>query len=194
MTYGPRFDEALRFAHDLHRDQTRKGVATPYIHHLLGVASLVGEYGGAEDQVIAALLHDGPEDQGGEETLQTIRNKFGDAVADYVEGCTDSFSSPKPPWRPRKEAFIERVRTAPDDVKLIVAADKLHNVRSMIRDYRQLGDRLWKRFTADKDATLWYYDEVLKALDEGWNHPILEELSGEVAQLRTMAGAPDTNR
>ena len=190
MTYGRRFDEAFRFAHDLHRDQTRKGGPTPYIHHLMGVASLVGEHGGTEDQVIAGLLHDAPEDQGGEKTLRAIRDTFGEVVAEYVEGCTDSFTSPKPLWRPRKEAFIAHMETTPGPTKLIVAADKLYNLRSMIRDHRQIGDRLWERFTANKDSTLWYYRELLKALARGWNHPILEELSEALDKLTEQAGEP----
>ena len=101
-----RFDSAFRYAHRLHREQTRKGTTTPYISHLMSVAALVIEHGGNEDQAIAALLHDAAEDQGGEATLAKIRRTFGPAVAAIVSDCTDAWTEPKPSWRPRKEAYL----------------------------------------------------------------------------------------
>src|SRR3954468_6220979 len=100
-----RFDDAFQYAHTLHQEQTRKGTAIPYVSHLLSVAALVIEHGGNEDQAIAALLHDAPEDQGGAKTLADIRVRFGDAVANIVSDCTDSWTEPKLDWRPRKEAY-----------------------------------------------------------------------------------------
>ena len=118
-----RFDDALAYAAEVHRGDVRKGSGTPYLAHLLSVAALVIENGGDEDQAIAALLHDAPEDAGGRERLEDIRRRFGDRVAGIVEACTDTFDDPKPPWRERKEAFLERLTGAPADALPVVAAD-----------------------------------------------------------------------
>src|SRR3954468_2455677 len=102
MPYSKRFEDALVYAAHVHADQFRKGTSIPYVTHLLAVAAIVGEHGGSEDQVIAALLHDAPEDQGGETRLADIRERFGATVADIVHACSDTFETPKPPWRERK--------------------------------------------------------------------------------------------
>lgn len=189
MPYSKRFDEAFLLAHDLHREQVRKGGNIPYITHLMAVAAIVAEFGGDEDQAIAALLHDAVEDQGGRPTLERIRAQFGDRVAGYVEGCTDAFTKPKPPWSERKEAFIEAARNAPPGLKLIIAADKLHNVRAMIADYRRVGEGLWDRFTADREQTLWYHEAVSRALAENWEHPLAHELFDAVDVLHELVEA-----
>jgi (p)ppGpp synthase/HD superfamily hydrolase len=132
LPYTERFDGALLYAARLHRDQTRKGTGVPYVTHLLTVAAIVGEYNGTEDEVIAALLHDAPEDAGGEAQLAEIRTRFGGPVADIVAGCTDAHEGPKPPWRARKEAYLDHLAEAPAPVRLVSAADKLHNARSVL--------------------------------------------------------------
>lgn len=104
-----RFDNAFHCAHRLHRTQTRKGTTIPYVSHLMAVAALVVEHGGSEDQAIGALLHDAAEDQGGAKTLEDIRGRFGDAVAEIVYDCTDAWTEPKPDWRPRKEAYLGKL-------------------------------------------------------------------------------------
>jgi (p)ppGpp synthase/HD superfamily hydrolase len=104
------FDDALVYASRLHRTQTRKGKAVPYIAHLMVVSALVLEHGGTEEQAIAGLLHDAAEDQGGLSTLSEVEQRFGSAVAKIVADCTDSFADPKPPWRPRKEAYIASLK------------------------------------------------------------------------------------
>ncbi len=119
MALSARFDEALIYAHELHREQTRKGRDVPFVSHLLGVSSLVLEEGGSEDQAIAALLHDAAEDQGGRATLEEIRSRFGDDVAMIVEACTDSFDDPLPPWRSRKDAYVERLPQHSADALLV---------------------------------------------------------------------------
>ncbi len=154
MPYGEKFEEALVYAARLHKDQKRKGTDTPYITHLLAVAAIVGENDGMEDEVVAALLHDAPEDQGGEERLEDIRAHFGDSVAEIVDGCVDTYEEPKPAWRPRKEAYVERMETAPASVQLVSAADNLHNARSILADLRDVGEDLWDRFTGGKEGTL----------------------------------------
>ena len=193
MPYGEKFEKALLYAARLHRDQTRKGTDTPYVAHLLAVAAIVGENGGTEDETVAALLHDAPEDQGGEERLEDIRARFGEAVADIVDGCVDTYEEPKPPWRPRKEAYVERMKTAPASVQLVSAADKLHNARSILADLRSLGDDLWDRFTGGKSGTLWYYRALVEAYSAAPASPVVEELDRVVSEIEELAAsdAPD---
>ena len=183
-----KFDDALAFAVDLHREQPRKGTGVPYVSHLLSVAALVLEHGGTEDQAIAALLHDAVEDQGGRPTAERIRERFGDLVAEIVDGCTDTDVSPKPPWRLRKEAYVARVRNEPAHVRLVSAADKLHNARTMVTDLRIHGPALWERFNAGRDETLWYLESLVAAFREAGSTPIVEELARTVAELRFVSG------
>ncbi len=186
MPYGEKFEDALLYASRLHRDQVRKGTSTPYITHLMAVASIVGENGGTEDEVVAALLHDAPEDQGGEATLGEIRTQFGDRVAEIVDGCTDTFETPKPPWRERKERYLAHLTDASGSVRLVSSADKLHNARTVLSDYRLLGEDLWTRFNGKKEGTLWYYRAVVGTLRG--DGPIVEELDRVVTELESISG------
>jgi (p)ppGpp synthase/HD superfamily hydrolase len=192
-----RLHNAFVLASLLHGAQRRKGSDTPYIAHLMAVCSLVLEAGGSEDQAIAALLHDSVEDQGGAPMLDAIRVAFGDEVANIVKGCTDTDEAHKPSWRPRKERFLVRVPDMSYDVRLVVTADKLHNVRSILADYRQYGEELWPRFTGKKDGTLWYYATMTRLLmnclrpDETNLRNMTEELQRNVAELMGLAGLPD---
>jgi len=186
MPYGEKFEDALLYASRLHRDQVRKGTSTPYITHLMAVASIVGENGGTEDEVVAALLHDAPEDQGGEATLGEIRTQFGDRVAEIVDGCTDTFETPKPPWRERKERYLAHLTDASGSVRLVSSADKLHNARTVLSDYRLLGEDLWTRFNGKKEGTLWYYRAVVGTLQG--DGPIVEELDRVVTELESISG------
>ena len=154
---GPRFLRAFLFAAEMHAGQTRKASTIPYIAHLIGVASLVLEAGGNEDMAIAALLHDVVEDCGGAPMLNEVRRQFGKRVAKIVDGCTDTDMSPKPPWRERKEKYIAHLKNADADTRLVSAADKLNNVRSILSDYRAVGESVWLRFNGGRDGTLWYY-------------------------------------
>ncbi|MCC6126294.1 MAG: HD domain-containing protein [Pirellulales bacterium] len=159
-----RFSDALLYAANLHAGQRRKASGEPYLAHLLGAASIVLDYGGNEDEAIAALLHDAIEDQGGPAARAEIRQRFGEGVAAIVEGCTDADAIPKPPWRPRKEAFLDRLRAAPPSVLLVVAADKLHNLRALAREYRRRGESLWQHFRGGREGTLWYHRSVVEIL------------------------------
>ncbi|BCY18096.1 MAG: HD domain-containing protein [Chloroflexi bacterium] len=182
-----RFREAFWLAMDLHANQRRKGSGTPYIAHLLGVASLVLEYGGNEDEAIAALLHDAVEDQGGKPTRQLIAEKFGETVAQIVDGCTDADTMPKPPWLERKKSYIEHIPKASSSVKLVSACDKLYNVRTILADYRRIGDEIWERFKGGKkDGSLWYYQELVEAYKESGSHPVYDELERVVNELRLL--------
>lgn len=187
MTLSDRFEDALVLAAQMHSNQVRKGTTIPYISHLLAVASIALQYGANEDEAIAALLHDAAEDQGGEPILNEIRQRFGDAVAEIVEGCTDSWTTPKPPWRQRKEAYIAHVREASASVCLVAAADKLHNAQTILSDYRALGDSLWSRFSGGKDGTLWYYCSLVEALHSGGPRLLVEELARVVSAIEHLA-------
>lgn len=134
----------------------------PYIAHLMGVASLVLEFGGDEDMAIAGLLHDVVEDCGGAAMLAEVRRKFGKRVAKIVDGCTDSDVTPKPPWRERKESYLRHLKNADRETRLVSAADKLNNVRSIISDYREVGETIWTRFNGGREGTLWYYRALLE--------------------------------
>ncbi len=182
-----RFERALVFAARLHRDQQRKGSGVPYVSHLLAVCALTIEYGGDEDEAIAALLHDAIEDQGGAAARTEILREFGARVTEIVDGCTDTDESPKPPWRPRKEAYIRHIEHASESVRLVSACDKLHNARSLVMDYRIFGDALWARFTGRKDGTLWYYRAMVNALRAAGNSAVIEELDRVVTELEKLA-------
>lgn len=180
-----RFDEALSYASDLHREQTRKGAGAPYISHLLAVTALVLEAGGDEDEAIAAVLHDAIEDQGGPRTREEIRSRFGDRVTELVDGCTDAEETPKPPWRERKEAFIASIESAPDSVRLIVTADKLHNVTCSIYDLEREGPDAWKRFRG-REKALWYYQTLTAALDAAGANALTPRLKRAVETLASL--------
>ncbi|URD53331.1 HD domain-containing protein [Chroococcidiopsis sp. CCNUC1] len=187
-----RFIEALTYATELHAKQVRKSSGVPYISHLLGVTSIALEYGANEDEAIAALLHDAIEDQGGAATREEIRRRFGDTVTAIVDGCTDAETIPKPPWRQRKEAYIATIPQASPSIILVSAADKLHNARSILKDYRTLGETVWERFKGGKDGTLWYYRAVIEAFIAREKTPLIKELERVVAELEQLV--KDDNR
>lgn len=180
---SPRFDEALAYASQLHRDHSRKGGDIPYVAHLLAVTAIVLEHGGTEDEAIAALLHDAIEDQGGPATRDMIRDRFGEAVVSIVDGCTDADTMPKPPWRERKETYISHISDASPSVRLVSAADKLHNARAILADYRQVGAHLWRRFNGGRDGTLWYYRALADIFQATESTPLTEELKRTVTEL-----------
>jgi (p)ppGpp synthase/HD superfamily hydrolase len=180
---GPRFDDALVFAHQLHREQVRKGSGVPYIAHLLAVASLVLEHGGDEEEAIAGLLHDALEDQGGQATALTIEARFGMRVIEIVTGCTDTMQSPKPPWRERKERYLASIDEKPTPVLRVSLADKVHNARSILSDYPDHGETLWQRFRGGKDGTLWYYESLAARYDTAAGAILLGGLRREFRQL-----------
>lgn len=187
MTFTHRFEDALVLAHQLHAKQKRKGTSIPYVGHLLAVSSIVIENGGSEDEAIAALLHDAIEDAGGDRIRHVIREHFGENVLAIVEGCTDTDETPKPPWRKRKEDYIAHVRQASPSIRLVSMADKLHNARSILQDYRTFGESVWKRFSGGKDGSLWYYRSLVEVFREHGTSPLLEELDRVVTTLEALA-------
>jgi (p)ppGpp synthase/HD superfamily hydrolase len=184
--YSERLDEALRFAAEQFRFRVRKGSGVPYVTHLLQVCCTVGEYGGDEEQMIAAVLHDYLEDVHGATEAELVSN-FGARVARLVSALSDSTTQPKPAWAERKQRYVAQLRVEPAELKLISAADKLHNATCIVRDQRLMGDQVFERFTADKDQTLWYYRAVVDALSDGWEHVLLRELDAQVDQMHRLA-------
>lgn len=185
--FSERFLKAFSLTFKLHRDQLRKASQTPYLAHLLTVAALVMENGGSEDQAIAALLHDAVEDAGGLEILETIREEFGDYVAELVDGCTDSYTQPKEEWEPRKKAYLEKLKISSNDVKLISLADKVHNARSIVRDLHRSGDHTWDKFKGKKAGTLWYYHSLAKVFDDTPYTLLKNELRNLEDEMQTLA-------
>ena len=183
---GPRFMRAFAFAAEKHAGQTRKASATPYIAHLMGVASLVLEAGGDEDLAIAALLHDVVEDCGGAPMLKEVRRSFGARVARIVDGCTDADTNPKPPWRQRKETYLRHLKKADADTRLVSAADKLNNVRSILADYRQIGESIWSRFNGEREGTLWYYRALLDEFMRRKLNRVTRDLQLAVTELESL--------
>jgi GTP pyrophosphokinase len=187
MKLTARFRDALVYAAELHADQKRKASGVPYVAHLLGVASIALEHGADEDEAIAALLHDAVEDQGGQRTAEEIRRRFGDRVIDIVLGCTDADTIPKPPWRERKEKYIAHIEHASPSVWLVSASDKLYNARSILADYRHLGDEVWSRFNGGKEGTLWYYRSLVESLRDKAPQALAQELERVVSELERAA-------
>lgn len=192
-----RFPKAVDYARTLHIER-RKGTKVPSMAHLLGVASLImGEVGQVsfavtEEMVIAALLHDAVEDHGGEPRLRDIECNFGPAVADMVEGLSDSLaedSGQKEAWEPRKRAYLDRLGSESPQVQLISAADKLYNARTVLEDYRSVGPAVWGRFKRGREQQIWYFYELLKLFKSAGSNRIVEEFERVVAELERISRA-----
>jgi GTP pyrophosphokinase len=181
---GSRFEDALVYATRLHSAQFRKGTAIPYVAHLLGVANIVPEYGGNEDEAIAALLHDAIEDQGGQATRDEIGRRFGAHIAGIVKECSDTDVFRKPPWRARKETYVASLPRATNPALLVSAADELENARAILPDYRAIGESLWLRFNGGKEGTLWYYRQLVEIYRSTGrvNEALIEELDRVVSK------------
>ncbi|MBI3551843.1 MAG: HD domain-containing protein [Elusimicrobia bacterium] len=187
-----RFSKALTFARKAHAGQVRKGSKVPYLSHPMAVASIVLDYGGSEDEAIAALLHDTIEDCGA--THEGLKKRFGAKVAGIVRDCSDSFTTPKPPWLERKTLYIGHLEGGHGRAALLVsAADKLHNARAIVHDVRHFGKKVWRKFNARPQAILWYYESLLKVFKRrrreapaGFSTLVLE-LETAVDALRRLA-------
>ena len=182
-----RLAQASVLAEELHRGQVRKGTTIPYVSHLYAVASLIMEWGGDEDVVIAGLLHDAVEDCGGLATAELIREQFGDRVTETVLVCSDSTDADpaqKASWLERKRAHIDEVEHTSDEAALVTAADKLHNLQTLNRDLRREGPATLLRFKAP-DQMLWYYEAITQALKGRVPDEVLQELADQVDAFRT---------
>jgi GTP pyrophosphokinase len=188
-----RFRQALGYAVAIHDGQPRNGTEVPYASHLLAVSSLVLEQEGSEDEAIGALLHDAVED--GKASLAKIRERYGDDVATIVAGCTDSHETPKRPWKERKVRYLAHLREAPRSTRLVAAADKLHNARCILADYRIEGERLWtRRFEKSRADILWYYRGLIDALrrrEPEAGDALVEELGRVVGEIEKLAKSED---
>jgi (p)ppGpp synthase/HD superfamily hydrolase len=182
-----RFDDALVFASAVHRTQLRKATGVPYVSHLLAVASIALEAGAGEDVAIAALLHDCVEDRG--VTIAELRSRFGATVASIVDEVTETDEHPKPPWRPRKDAYVAHLETASPDALLVSAADKLHNVRTMLVELRAAGPSLWARFRAGPDEQVWFHRSVADVVARRLPGPLADALSAAVDDLAAAIAA-----
>src|SRR3954453_5709433 len=185
---GTRFDEAFAYAHRLQATQTRKGTPVPYIGHLMGVASIVLDDGGSEEEAIAALLHDAPEDQGGRARLWDVRRRFGARVAAIVDALTDTYEDPSPPWRLRKKRYLAHLADSPPSALRVSLADKLDNVRALARDYRLQGEKLWMRSGKPREAVRWYYDPLAERFARLRPGPLADEFSDAVEELDQLLG------
>src|SRR5918994_4266591 len=197
LTTTARFASAMTYAHDVHQGQFRKGTGVPYIAHVLGVAAIAMEYGADENEAIGALLHDAAAAGGGEATLAEIRARFGDAVGEIVLGCSDSLvedPEDKLPWRERKENYLAHLENASTSVCLVSAADKLHNVRSIMRDYREHGEEIWQRFQGRRDGTLWYYETVADTLMRRYRAQLTRDLQDAVDELLKIASSTEDQK
>lgn len=190
MTLSQKFEEALVYASVVHGGQVRKATGIPYVAHLLGVASIAFEYGGDEDEAIGALLHDAAEDAGGAGRVDDIRVRFGEKVAMIVEGCTDTFETPQPPWRERKEKYLAHLKETDSSTRLVSAADKLFNTRSILREFRKCGDAVWARFSGGKKDRLWYYRALVTAFRQHGDHSdLIDELDRVVTEIEKLASS-----
>jgi (p)ppGpp synthase/HD superfamily hydrolase len=188
---------AVELAASLHAEQKRKLTGAPYLGHLFRVAGLVLEFGGGQEEVVAALLHDAVEDQGGMETYHRIREQFGTQVADLVLQLSDSAGFPRPPWEERKKRFLDSLRTASLAVQRIVLCDKIDNLRQLLSAYDRWGETVWQKFRGGRDGTLWYHREILKILEEGPHGSALQaglveyrDLVGKLELLASSAKTP----
>ena len=185
---GERFERALDYAVEAHREQARKSSPVPYVAHLFGVMSLVLEHGGDEDQAIAGLLHDTLEDCGAEHA-PVIEASFGVAVLDMVRACTDwegpAGAAGKPPWQPRKEAYIAHLDElgAGHPALLVSCADKLHNARAIRAGLRQQGLSVWDRFSQPAPQQRWYYRSLVDAFTRLLPGPLTDELHRTVRDI-----------
>ena len=189
--YSERIIDAMAAAAQIHGTQRRKGTEIPYLSHLLCTCSIALEYGANEDEAIAALLHDAIEDGRPTAAARATVWSFGDEVGRIVEACTDADTQPKPPWRPRKEAYLASLDKKDHSVLLVSASDKLHNARSIVRDRRGVGEKVWDRFKVQKSDTLWYYRSLVVAYRENSEHnrALVAELDRTVAEMEATAVA-----
>jgi len=196
-TLSERFNAALTLAAIAHQGQIRKGtenavgLALPYITHPVAVAALVQRYGGSEAQILAALLHDVLEDAG-PAWARPIQVDFGPEVLELVEFCTDGLPDAaglKPPWRPRKEAYLAHLRAAVGPGVLVSACDKLANLQAILLDLTEIGEGVWDRFTGGREGSLWYYRELVAAFAGRVPEPLAEALRRELASVLELTGA-----
>jgi len=163
-------EKAVRVAVEAHKNQTRKGDDQPYIIHPVMVALKLAKHNFPDEVIAAALTHDVLEDTDYPE--EELRKELGDEVLEIVKDVTNDQSLP---WEEKKKRYVETVRNASEGAKAVALADKIHNLESLLIAYEEQGPALWKRFNRGKDQKIWFENEVLKMLEETWQHPLIEE-------------------
>lgn len=189
----PRLYESMQLAFELFGHDARKSTQVPVMAHLLSVCGMVQTDGGSEDEAIAALLHDVLEDKPGEFTREQIEARFGAWVLAIIDVATDTprdyGGGPKPPWRQRKEAYLNRARHTDPALLRVTIADKIDNARAILADHQRLGSAVWLRFNAGQADQIWYYQESVRAYEEaGYRGPLLDELKRLVELFGNLAG------
>lgn len=193
MRLTPKINKAINKAAELHRHQIRKDVDIPYIMHPFSVAIILSNYTSDEDVIIAGLMHDTVEDVRGY-TFKKLAKDFGARVAGIVQEVSEDKTSyytkdkEKKTWYIRKKKYISGLETASTDALLVAAADKIHNINSLIESYENLGGRLWKNFNAPepKRDYLWFYSKVLDVLEKRLKSDIVKELKQGFRQLDSL--------
>ncbi|GAB4460147.1 MAG: HD domain-containing protein [Elainellaceae cyanobacterium] len=187
---GDRFADAFTYALHLHRYQSRKVNAAPYISHLMAVAALVLEDGGSEEEAIAALLHDAVEDQGGEPIYTEILRRYGSQVAAIVHDCTVPPRAASQTWKSHKLDYLNQIRHASPEAQRVILADKLHNVRSLITNLRQTGESTWSAFAASKADNLWLHQELADLFEQYAHSSLVAEFRQQIHTLLSLATNP----
>ncbi|RSD29058.1 HD domain-containing protein [Mesobacillus subterraneus] len=172
-------EKALQIAAAAHEGQYRKNTKIPYIAHPVAVGMILQKAGYSDDLVAAGILHDTVEDTG--LTMEDIEREFGRNIAEIVAGCSEPDKSLS--WEDRKEHTIEFLRNAPEEIRVVACADKLHNIRSIRLDIEQNGEEVWSRFKRGREQQEWYYRNVIESLSYKGEFPLLEQLKAEVEQL-----------
>lgn len=186
-----RLYKAHKLAFKLHGRDARKSTSVPVMAHLLAVCAMVQFDGGDEDEAVAALLHDALEDKPEHISAKKIAKRFGAKVLEIVEISSDTPADyqggPKPPWRERKQAYLEKITPEHTGLLRVTVADKIDNARAILAEHRRLGEAVWKRFNAGRSEQLWYYRAALEAYrSAGFSGALLEELERLVQQMEAL--------
>ncbi|SFA86204.1 MULTISPECIES: HD domain-containing protein [unclassified Bacillus (in: firmicutes)] len=172
-------EKALQVASQSHEGQYRKDTTIPYITHPVAVGMMLMKAGYSEEIIAAGILHDTVEDT--TVTLNEIRELFGERIASIVEGCSEPDKSLS--WEERKTHTIEYLKNAPEEIRVVACADKLHNIQSIINDYEQFGDKVWNRFNRGREQQEWYYTNIIESLAHESDFSLVNDLRDKIAYL-----------
>ena len=186
MYYSDLVDRAAEYAAVRHRKQLRKGTEdrTPYVQHCFMVGYILERAGFPEEVVAAGVLHDVLEDT--DSDLEELKQLFGERVALLVNSVTEQDKALS--WEVRKARYRERLGSIPDEAKAITAADKIHNINSIIISL-QKGNDPWSHFKRGRPAQLDRFRRLLITLKKIWMHPLVDELEERFLLLDSMGGA-----
>jgi (p)ppGpp synthase/HD superfamily hydrolase len=189
MKFNTRIDRAIKIAGVAHRKQKRKGSDIPYIIHPFAVMTIASEATDDEDTLIACLLHDTIEDVPEEYSKEQMRKDFGGNVVKIVEGVTkdDTLKS----WKERSDSYLKHLEEqASDESVMVSCADKIHNLMSMVEDYKNIGDKLYERFNSNKDQQTWFYESVCKIVKKRLpNLKLTKDLEDLIKEYKALTSA-----